>query len=386
VKEFLCTVTTRIGIPASLIFLCGCSWFGETHKPSWVDGMSSDYPPAQYLTGVGQGQTRSTADDQAYGALARIFTAQISAQSKDWETYLVVEERGQSRDERRLTLEHVTQVSTDKMLENVSIIDRWYDSNTATFYALAGMHRLQSETALLERIAELDRSIESDVLEVHLTTDSLAKVRGLRRAARNLILREAYNADLRVVRVSGQGTTTPYHVHELTHQLEEIMSKNLTLAVVISGDHVEPVRQALTEGLIKEGLQVVLLPSGDTESAGVESHHLPELLVRGLVRVWPIDIRDPYFRYVRWCSDFEVVERVSQRILGSISRGGKEGHLSDREAMAKVVRIMQHDMSSEVARAIAAHVYGEEELPAEAVRPAGCPRDGLGLRPANATH
>lgn len=384
--ELLRTVTSKLGVPTGLILLCGCSWFGGALKPSWVDGMSSDYPPAQYLTGVGQGQSRATADDQAYAALARIFTAQISAQSKDWESYLVVEQRGHSRDERRLTLEHVTQVSTDKMLENVSIIDRWYDSNTATFYALAGLHRRQAETALLERMAELDRYIESDVLEAHQTTDSLAKVRGLRRAARNLILREAYNADLRVIRASGQGTTAPYQVHELTHQLEEFMSKNLTLAVVISGDHIEPVREALTEGLIKEGLQVVLLPSADTENAGVESHHLPELVVRGLVRVWPIDIRDPYFRYVRWCSDFEVVERVSQRILGSISRGGKEGHLSDREAMAKVVRMIQHDMSSEVARAIAAHVYGEVELPAEAVRPAGCPRDGLGLRPANATH
>lgn len=384
--ELLRTVTSKLGVPTGLILLCGCSWFGGADKPSWVDGMSSDYPPAQYLTGVGQGQSRSTADDQAYAALARIFTAQISAQSKDWESYLVVEQRGHSRDERRLTLERVTQVSTDRMLENVSIIDRWYDSNTVTFYALAGLHRRQSETALLERISELDRSIESDVLEAHRTTDSLAKVRGLRRAARNLILREAYNADLRVIRASGQGTTAPYQVHELTHQLEEFMSKNLTLAVVISGDHIEPVREALTEGLIKEGLQVVLLPSADTENAGMESHHLPELVVRGLVRVWPIDIQDPYFRYVRWCSDFEVVERVSQRILGSISRGGKEGHLSDREAMAKVVRMMQRDMSSEVARAIAAHIYGEVELPAEAVRPAGCPRDGLGPRPANATH
>ncbi len=385
-KELLHIVTSRIGVPTGLILLCGCSWFGGQQKPSWVDGMSSDYPSAQYLTGVGQGQTRPEADNQAYAALARIFTAQISAQSKDWETYLLVERNGYSRDERRLTLDQVTQVSTDKVLEDVSIVDRWYDSKTATFYALAGMHRLQAETTLLERIAELDRSIEDDVRDVHQTTDALAKVRGLRRATRNLILREAYNADLRVIRASGQGSTAPYQVHELTHQLDEFMAENLTLAIVVSGDHSEPVRQALTEGLIKEGFHILLPPTGDAQNAGVESRQLPELLVRGLVRIWPIEVRDPHFRYVRWCSDFEVVERVSQRVLGAISRGGKEGHLSDREAVAKVIRIMQRDMSSEVAKAIAAHIYGEAELPAEAVRPAGCPREGLGFRPANATH
>ena len=39
-----------------------------------------------------------------------------------------------------------------------------------------------------------------------------------------------------------------------------------------------------------------------------------------------------------------------------------------------------------VARAIAAHVYGEAELPGAANRPAGCPREALRARPANATH
>lgn len=112
----------------------------------------------------------------------------------------------------------------------------------------------------------------------------------------------------------------------------------------------------------------------------------PELLVRGMVRVWPIDIRDPQFVYVRWCSDFEVVDVMSQQVVGAISKGGKEGHLSEREATAKVIRVMQQDMSADVAKAIAAHVYGETELPAEAVRPAGCPREGAKMKPATATH
>ena len=58
--------------------------------------------------------------------------------------------------------------------------------------------------------------------------------------------------------------------------------------------------------------------------------------MRGMVRVWPIDVRDPQFKYVRWCSDFEVVDLAEQQIVGAISKGGKEGHLSEREATAKV--------------------------------------------------
>jgi hypothetical protein len=105
-----------------------------------------------------------------------------------------------------------------------------------------------------------------------------------------------------------------------------------------------------------------------------------------MVRVWPVDIRDPQFTYVRWCSDFEIVDLAGQQIIGAISKGGKEGHLSEREATAKVIRVMQQDLSADVAKAVAAHVYGESELPAEAIRPAGCPREALRARPANATH
>ncbi|HSC56641.1 MAG TPA: LPP20 family lipoprotein, partial [Nitrospira sp.] len=150
--------------------LAGCSWFGGPAKPTWIDGVSSEYPPAQYLTGVGQGDNRAVSEDQAYAAVARIFKAEVSAQSKDWESYLTVEQRGSSRDERRLTLDNLTQVSTDKVLENVKIVDRWYDVRKGLHYALAGMHRAQAETAFMERMADLDRSVQSDVDEAHRTT------------------------------------------------------------------------------------------------------------------------------------------------------------------------------------------------------------------------
>lgn len=362
--------------------LLGCS-FGQA-KPAWIDGVSPDYPSGQYLTGVGQAENRAAAEDRAYAALARIFKAEVSAQSKDWESYLAVEQRGTSHEERRLTLDQLTRVSTDKVLENAKIVDRWYDAKKNLYYALGGMQRAQAETALTERLVDLDHTISSDVSEAHQTSDKLAKVRALRRAARNLVLRETYNADLRVIRTSGQGTAAPYRVQDLARELEEYLSSHLVLAVSVTGDHAEPVRRALTEGLIKEGLRVAATASGG--DPGGEPPPNPELLVRGVVRVWPIDVRDPQFTYVRWCSDFEVVNLAGQQIVGAISKGGKEGHLSEREATAKVIRVMQQDFSTEVAKAIAAHVYGESELPAEAIRPAGCPREGLKGKPTAAIH
>ena len=371
----------------ALVTLSGCAWVGGQSKPDWIDGVSAAYPPGQYLIGVGQAENGAIAEDRAYAAVARIFKAEVSAQSKDWESYLVIEQRGHSRHERRLTLDNLTIVSTDKVLENVRIVDRWVDVHKGFHYALAGMHRPQAETSFTARITELDRSIRDDVEEAHRTTDKLARVRALRQATRNLVLRETYNADLRVIRPSGQGTAAPYRVSELTRELEEFLATNLVLVVVVSGDQAEPAQRALTEGLLKEGLQVTSRPWGGHHSMGGDSSGpYPELLVRGLVRVWPIDVPDPQFKFARWCSDFEVLDLSSQRVVGALSKGGKEGHLSDREATARVVRVMQQELSVDVAQAIAAHVYGEMELPAQASQPAGCPREGLASMPASASH
>ena len=374
-------------VPMALVALSGCAWFGGQSKPDWIDGVSAAYPSGQYLVGVGQAESRAAAEDRAYAAVARIFKAEVSAQAKDWESYLVIEQRGQNSAERRLTLDNLTRVSTDKVFENVQIVDRWVDVYKGLHYALAGMHRPQAETSFMERIAELDRSISDDVGEAQRPIDKLAKVRALRRAARNLVLRETYNADLRVIRPSGQGIAAALRVSELTHELEQFLATNLVLAVAVIGDQVEPAQRALTEGLLKEGLQVTSRPWGGDRSIGDDSSGpSPELLVRGVVRVWPIDVRDPQFKFVRWCSDFEVEDLTSQRVIGALSKGGKEGHLSEREATAKVVRIMQQEFSTDVAKAIAAHVYGESELPAQASHPAGCPRDGLVSMPASAPH
>ncbi len=365
-------------LPLGLLFIAGmacsgCAWFGGKAKPAWVDGASAEYSSAQYLLGAGQASSKSAASDQAYAAVSRIFKAEVAAQAKDWESYLLIENRGETNTERRLTLDQVTNVSTDKVLENVKILDTWYDSHQRMHYALAGMHRGQGEAAMMDKMRELDRTIEADLLEARQTTDKLAKVRDLRRAAKNLVLREAFNADLRVIRSSGQGTPAAYRVNELTNELDQFLSANLVLAVEVTGDHAEPIQRSLIEGLIREGLHVTAQQADS------------ELLVRGTVRIWPIDVRDPQFKYVRWCSDFDVVESATKRVVGAVSRGGKEGHLSDREATGKALRVIQQEFSEDLAKAIASHVFGEASLPGQAPSPAGCPRESIPANPAGSS-
>ena len=359
----------RAGLVALALLVCaGCGWLGGSSRPSWIDGNSTQFPSTQYLLGVGQADSRPQATEQAYAAVSRIFKAEITAQAKDWESYLVVETRGHTNTERRLTLDNVTRVTTDKVLENVQVLDTWFDQKTRQYYALAGMNRAQAESAMVERLTELDRTIQTEVTEAHQTQDKLSHVRNLKRAAKNLVLREAYNADLRTIRSSGQGNAAAYRVADLIAELEQFLAANMGMAVEVAGEQAEPLERALMDGLTQEGFSVV----GHGRGAGASP---AELFIKGTVRMWPIEVPDPQFRYVRWCTDAVIEEMSTHRVIGAVSKGGKEGHVTEREAAAKAVRVMQQEFSSDLAHAVAAHVYGETELSVSTAAPSGCPRE-----------
>ncbi len=370
---WLRTVSSLAVVVCLLLPLADCRWQGQRIRPSWVEGVSQDFPPAQYLTGVGQADTRSAAEEQAYAAVSKIFKVEIDAQSKDLESYLVVEDRSHATHERRLALEKITRVSTDKVLENVRVLDAWFDAKNRQYYALAGMEKAPAESAFMERMRELDATIAAQVSEARHTPDKLTRARNLKRAANNLIVREAYNADLRVIRASGHGNPPGYRLADLMNELEQFLAGNLAVAVDLGGDQAEPVQRALIEGLTREGLSVA--GSSRANDGRHDGGLRADLLVSGTIRVRPLDIRDPQFKYVRWCGDAVIEDVDAKRVIGAMSKGGKEGHLTEREAVAKAVRVMQQEFSSDLAHSIAGYIYGDMELPSAAGTPAGCPRD-----------
>ena len=334
--------------------------------PDWVTGTrAAVYPDEQFLIGVGQSDSKPVAEERAYAAVSRIFKAEVTSQAKDWESYLTLEKRGNVQSERRLTLDSVTKVSTDKVLEDVKIAETWRDPKTGIHSALAVMNRAAAQTSFRSKIGELDETIGRDVKDARVAADKYLKVRGLRRAIRTLIARDTYNGDLRVV-TGGRGVAADYSVAGLTGELEKLLNESIVVAVEVKGDQAEAVRQAVMEGLAREGLPVTARNASGEGAAA-------DLLVRGEARLWPADLPDPRFRYVRWCADFVILNQGDQRVLGSVARSGREGHLNIPEATGRALKSLQQDVSSALAKSLAEHIFGDP-LSDTTPAPAACPK------------
>lgn len=341
---------------------------GSPKTPDWITGTkAAAYPEDRYLIGVGQGSSRPVAEDRAYAAISRIFKAEVTSQAKDWESYLNLEKKGNVQTERRLTVETMTKVSTDKVLENVTIAEVWSDPKTGLYSALAVLNRGAARASLSGRIADLDEAIGRDLKEARVATDKLTKLRGFRRAIKNLITWETYNTDLRVV--SGRRIPAEYSVSGLTAELEKFLNESLVVAVEVAGDHAEAVRQSVMQGLVREGLPV----TARSARPGLGKNGSADLLVKGETRLWPADLPDPRFRYARWCADFVIVDSGAQRVLGSVAQSGREGHLTYQEATGRALNALQREVTSALAKSLAEHIYGDPPTDA-VVAPAACPK------------
>ena len=362
---------------ALMVVVAGCMSVGNGRPPDWVMGQSREYPSNRYLIGVGAASSRARAEERAYAAIARIFSAEIEAQTSDWESYSVSGGKTAVTTTRRLTLDHVTQVTTRKVLENVHILDTWYHPTDRQHFVLAGMKRAQVERTLLDQISEHDITIEKEVAQGRTGTTKLTKIRGFKRAINHLLLREAVNVDLRVVRENGIGVDSNYKLSDLKKELEDYLAENVVIEVQIEGEQQAQIRRAVLEGLGREGL-VPLIKESNSNSGSFTWRNqgtngiTTDLLISGTARLWEIDLPDPLFRYVRWCSDLQVVEQGSLRLIGIVSRSGREGHITPEEARVRASKAMQAAVSSEVAESLAAYIYGEGKE--DSVTHAACPK------------
>jgi hypothetical protein len=175
--------------------------------------------------------------------------------------------------------------------------------------------------------------------------------------------REALNADLRIIRASGESLSPAYRLSQIQQEFHEFVGREVVITISMEGDNHEDLERAILEGLKREGLLRATTKSMMGEARGDE-----DLAIVGKGKLWPVDVPDPLFDYVRWCADIDIYERPSSRLVGVISETGREGHITEFEARVRARSAMQDFLSREVARLLT------QTILAEPYHPGGSPK------------
>ena len=317
-------------------------------RPAWVEGDSIQYPATRYLTGVGYAPDRKSAEDRARAEIAKIFYSKIDSQTSSYQEYLETTSKGKSRTEETFSIEEITRVSTQKVLSGVRI-SKVYQSTgpEAVFYALAVLDRDQSATILSDKIQELDQGIKGLVIRAQGEEDTLAKIKSLKQSIQNYILREAYDAELRIVSRSGAGISPATHFTEIKSRLESILLRDFFVGVSVTGNRAGEIQEVLVQGLNQQGFSI----SKDLSRANV--------LVRGAVEIKALDRGTPKWKYVQWRAHFDMVDMKGGAVFGSVSKTGREGHLNLQQAENRAVRKIRKALTTEITEKMRRYIFSQ---------------------------
>ena len=319
-------------------------------RPAWVDGRSPAHDERSYLTGVGQGGTRSSAENNARARIALIFRAKIESASQD---YMASFTKSGAKPIEVQSVENLTKVSTEKTLQGVTIAETW-DDGKGSFHALAVLERAPAAAALRERIQDLDKRTAAALNGARKTNDKIRKLRALRAASRFIQQRIASNEELRVVSPDGRAIPPPHSAADIIALLEGV-SEELNIGVEVSGSASSDLRQALIEGLTQEGFQVKAVEKDsdddwddwdDDTGSGGDSF---DMLIRAKSRMERASTGGT-IEFARVNVDVEIFNPHTDRVLATFNESRREGHRNIQEASRRAVRAMRKKLVASITK------------------------------------
>lgn len=324
--------------------------------PDWIGGSSRDYPNGSFLIGVGTGDTRKAAEDDAMETLSRNFRVDVRRQTQELEKYIQQDAGRRALMSRSVNIDQLTTITSDKVLEEAVIEAVWRHPKTGQFHALALIERVHAESMLLKRIREVDQAVKAYLDPARSSGDKIQTLRAINQALKALFLRETLNTDLRVISPSGRGLVAPVTLARVNEGLQEFLKTQLRIAVEVGGLHAEAIRGSFLQSLSEKGFYAPESgPEDETRPAK------PDLLIRGTVAFEPAE--QPDHPGIRWSADFQILEAETGRVLGGLVKSGRAEGAPGEAAEAAAVRAVQREFGRDFTQYLIDLLYGETEIP-----------------------
>lgn len=222
-------------------------------KPDWVDGTPGRYPRMTYMTGTGHHAMKPSCENDARGAVAKIFESRVHAVSKDWMGHFSRINAAGKVQVEAMAVTALTQVSTDYVIKGVKIAEVWRGADG--FHCLAILDRFPAARTLREAIGRLDVEIAAKVAQGDAAADDTSKFFAYKGALEILQRREALNAELRIVSPTGAGVPPVTGWAELIAKFTGARAR-IKIGLKLTGRDARKMQTCLAQRLVEQKMTV----------------------------------------------------------------------------------------------------------------------------------
>lgn len=288
-------------------------------KPDWVDGASVEYPRERYVVGVGAGDDRAAAQDRARAEIAKVFSTNVSIDTRMTETETSDTGDGASKNNFSRSINQSVKTASEKALEGVQVVEDWHDSATKIHYAMAVLERVKARAAINDKIGELDSQAAQWKSQLESATEKLPKAKAAMRLLTILKARSELNSELRVVDDNGQGVTPFINEAAIKSAAAKAVSA-LNVSVVLLGEGSNEVITAVLSGLNACGLQASI------------GHKDADISVEGQVDTKPMQGDDGRWLWARSTATISLNDPRTGKVFSRFDASDREASADYEEA------------------------------------------------------
>lgn len=315
-----------------LILACAAQAKGKSGKnsePEWVQNPKSLYPDQMYLTAIGEGDSRSEAENYAAANLARIFQVKVTTDETYKQRYQELTRSGKTDFEDLTDISKNVNLQSAETLYNIQFAESFTDK-MGRVKVLAYLNRWQTAELYEERINTNSSKISDFLAMADSAKDPMIRYAALSAAVAVSTDSEVLLRQLDIISPSTKEfLEINYNHQQISRELAE-QARRISFLVDIENDSESKITIMLTEMLTSLGF--------------VMSEHAL-LTTQGLILFEETDLNRDDFQFVRYDFQVKILDEAGNTIA-ALSEKGKEGHTTYFEARERAIRKIGEKIST----------------------------------------
>lgn len=326
-----------------LVLLLSCAAHAKKRKdskPEWLKNPKVVYSEQMYLTAIGEGDSRSDAENMAAGNLARIFESNIKAEETVNQRYMELTKNSKTDVEEQTDVTKSVNIQSQQILFNIQFGESYTD-DVGRIYAIAYLNRMKTAEIYENKINKNAGRIDYFMGIAEKTADAILKYAAMNAASAVSSHNELLLAQLTIIFPSAIDMLEINYNHDQIVKEANAAAKAVSCKIDIQNDEENKIT-ILLEELIND-LGFVL--SNDNV-----------LKIDGNILLEKTDLKRD-LEFVRYELQVNVTDN-KDNVIVSMSEKGREGHISASEAKARAIRTLSKKINKELKKKLIAYLDG----------------------------
>lgn len=305
-------------------------------KPTWVDKPYALFPQDRYIVGVGSGDTRDAAEQNAIAEIAKVFQANVQVDETLIESVLEQSKGGKHALQTSSEIYNRSRVTSNQKLKNVKIDRVFFSEDEGLYYALAYLDRAETARMYRKDFEENNLLISEYFEQAAQESNKLRKLANLNRALALWQINDLINEQYKVL-TTGSGLVQAVS----KSALDEAVSKARKAIVVQLRPQGEV--PAEVEQYIKEFIGRLGFTIGQQNA---------DFVLQFSLKLSKTNLNRPSIVAYNWQFTIQWVDAQNGNVLKTLTLNKRTAAISEGEVHARIFRMIKNALMNQFYREI----------------------------------